>query len=209
MTPNKLFETALGLSKPWNIEKIDFDANGRRLDIYIDFERGATFEYIDKETGEVEQSTAYDTKNKEWRHLNFFEHECYIHSRTPRIKTANGKVKLINPPWAGLSNGFTLLFEAMAMQFCKHMPINTVAKLFSSNDKKLWKMVMAYTNEAHKELDFSEVTQIGIDETSQCKGHDYVTLFVDMKERDGLFVAKGKDSKTVDDFSKVLLYFLS
>ena len=26
MTPNKLFETALGLSKPWNIEKINFDA---------------------------------------------------------------------------------------------------------------------------------------------------------------------------------------
>ena len=204
MTPNKLFEKALGLSKPWNIEKIDFDAEVKRLDIYIDFERGATFEYIDKETGEVEKCNAYDTKSKEWRHLNFFEHECYIHSRTPRIKTANGKVKLISPPWAGVSNGFTLLFESMAMQFCKHMPINTVAKLLSTNDKKLWKMVMAYTNQAHKKLDFSEITQIGIDETSQCKGHDYITLFVDMKERNGLFVAKGKDSKTVDDFSKVL-----
>ena len=92
MTPNKLFETALGLSKPWNIEKIEFDADIRRLGIYIDFERGATFEYIDKETGEVEQCSAYDTKNKEWRHLIFFEHEYYIHSRTPQIKTAKAVI---------------------------------------------------------------------------------------------------------------------
>ncbi len=49
------------------------------------------------------------------------------------------------------------------------------------------------------------IKKIDFGETSQCKGHDYITLFVDMKERNGLFVAKGKDSKTIDDFSKVLV----
>jgi transposase len=63
-------------------------------------------------------------------------------------------------------------------------------------------MVMTYTKQAHKKLDFSEITQIGIDETSQCKGHDYISIFVDMDIRKTMFVAKGKDSNTVKEFSK-------
>ncbi len=39
MTTNKLFEKALGLSKPWNIEKIDFDAEAKRLDIFLDIQK--------------------------------------------------------------------------------------------------------------------------------------------------------------------------
>ena len=41
---------------------------------------------------------------------DFFEHECHLHARVPRVKLPNGKTKLIKTPWEGLSNGFTLLF---------------------------------------------------------------------------------------------------
>ena len=202
MTPNKIFEKALGLSKPWYIEKIDFDEKKRTLDIQINFKRGAIFEHIDKTTGEVEQCKGYDTKDKVWQHLNFFEHKCFLHCRTPRIKTANGKVVLIKPPWAGVSNGFTLLFEAIAMQYCINMPVKTAAKLLGTYDQKLWQMMKAYTEEARKDADFSDVTEVGMDETSQCKGHDYISTFVDMDSRKTMFVAKGKDSNTVKEFSK-------
>jgi hypothetical protein len=30
--------------------------------------------------------TAYDTKAKTYRHMNFFEHECHLHVRVPRIE---------------------------------------------------------------------------------------------------------------------------
>ncbi len=201
MRPNELFEKALGLCKPWYIEKIDFDEEKRKLDVQINFERGAVFEHIDEETGEVEQCKGYDTKEKEWRHLNFFEHECYLHCRTPRIKTSKGKVILVKPPWSGVSNGFTLLFEAIAMQFCINMPVKTVAKLLNTYDKKLWQMIKAYIEEARTEIDFSEVSEVGMDETSQCKNHDYVSIFVNMKDRKTMFVAKGKDSETVKEFA--------
>jgi len=58
----------------------------------------------------------HDTVTKEWRHLNFFEHECYLKARVPRIKNNDGKVRLISPPWSGVASGFTLLFEAFLMQ---------------------------------------------------------------------------------------------
>ena len=48
--------------------------------------------------------SAYDTKMKKYRHMNFFEHECHLHVRTPRIKRDDSKVRLILPPWAGQLN---------------------------------------------------------------------------------------------------------
>ena len=45
----------------------------------------------------------------------FFEHECHLHVRVPRIKRDDGKVKMILPPFAGELNGFTLLNGSVAL----------------------------------------------------------------------------------------------
>jgi len=39
MDKHTLFETALSISKPWYIKKIEFDSEKKVIDIYIDFER--------------------------------------------------------------------------------------------------------------------------------------------------------------------------
>jgi transposase len=38
-----LFQQALGLASPWRVVECSFDAGERRLELRIDFERGATF----------------------------------------------------------------------------------------------------------------------------------------------------------------------
>ncbi len=43
MEPKQLFGMALGLSEPWYIESLAFSQEQKRLDIHIDFRRGATF----------------------------------------------------------------------------------------------------------------------------------------------------------------------
>jgi hypothetical protein len=39
-----------------------------------------------------------------------------------------------------------------------------------------------------------------MDETSRRIGHDYITLFVDLLKRQTIFIAEGKDDKTVNAF---------
>jgi len=192
----KLFESALSISSPWFIEEMSFSETDRRLDIHINFTRGTHFPL----DGSSETFPVHDTVEKSWRHLNFFEHECYLHCRVPRVKTDTGSVKMISPPWAGKSNGFTQLFEALALQLCTHMPIATVARMIQVNDKKLWSMLERYVDATRILEDFSSTTAIGIDETSRVKGHQYITLFVDLDQRKTLYVTKGKDSSTVDSF---------
>lgn len=200
----ELFQLALNINTPWFISDIKFNLESKRLDVYIDFKKGSTFEYNDLENnGEIISNLkAYDTKEKSWRHLNFFEHECYLNARVPRVKLPNGKTKLIKTPWEGLSNGFTLLFEALLLQLSQAMPINKVAQITNISDDKLWNMLDKYISNIREYENFKDVDAIGVDETSRAKGHEYITLFVDLLKRRTIFITEGKDNTTVKRFKE-------
>ena len=75
MFADQIFEAALGITSPWFVNEIRFNEMEKRLDIFIDFKRENTFPFE-----EAEEYKVYDTFEKTWRHLNFFEHECYLHN---------------------------------------------------------------------------------------------------------------------------------
>ena len=55
-----------------------------------------------------------------------------------------------------------------------------------------------------KGLDLSNVTAVCIDETSEKKGHKYITVFADPNSRRVIYVCKGKDADTVGSFGEPL-----
>ena len=200
MLTKQLFELALHIQDPWYIIDIQFDSEKKRLDIHIDFHKGSLFHYESPEENINGDFKAYDTQLKQWRHLNFFEHECYLHARVPRIKTDTGKIRLINPPWSGLGNGFTLLFEALILQLATHMPVHTVGKIISESEYKIWALLEKYVEKTLASNDYSDIKIVGMDETSKRKGHDYITLFVDLQKKQTVFIAEGNSQKTVKAF---------
>jgi transposase len=178
---------------------VAFDAGQRRLAIHLAFNRGSRFE-VDGVSCSV-----HDTVAKTWRHLNFFQHECYLHARVPRVNTEAGRTIMVMPPWAGKLNGFTLLFEALLIQLCKHMPVNQVAAMVNTDPRKLWRMLDVYVGAARFSEDYSEVHAVGMDETSIARGHHYITLFVDLLKRRTIHVAEGKGADTVKAFVEDLV----
>jgi transposase len=202
MDMKEIFGKALGIDKPWFVADVNFDLVAKRLDIRLDFIKGSTFPFV--QDGAIGEYKAYDTIEKEWRHLNFFEHECYLKARVPRIKTPDDKIHLVLPEWSGLQNGFTLLFEALILQLCKNMPVHNVSQLVKMSDHKIWSILDKYTEKTRELSDYSKVTVIGMDETSIAKGHDYISLFVDLTEKKTIFVAEGKDNATVRAFKEDL-----
>jgi len=200
MLTHQLFEQALHIQNPWFIKDVQFDAKNKRIDIHIDFYKGSVFHYESKQNNINGDFKAYDTQFKKWRHLNFFEYECHLHARMPRIKIDEKRIRLIKAPWSGLSNGFTLLFEALVLELASNMPVNTVSKIINESNDKIWAMLERYTTKALVNNDYSQLSVVGMDETSKRKGHDYITLFVDLLKKRTIFIAKGKDHKTVKSF---------
>ncbi|MES0447356.1 MAG: ISL3 family transposase [Desulfobacterales bacterium] len=191
-----LFSKALRLESPWEIQKIEFSEEEGIIRILVDFPRGS--EFCCPVCGKPVK--AYDTQTKKFRHLNFFQYECYFVVRIPRIKCTDDGVKQVEVPWAREGADFTYLFESFAMTLVREMPVNRVSKILKVDDNKLWRMMHYYTEAAREEENYSEVTSIGIDETSRARGHDYVTLFVDLSKRRTVFVEKGKGAATISAF---------
>ncbi len=196
MNSTQLFNLALGLNKPWYIERIELKevkTGKHTLNIHINFNKGAKFP---DHTGK--ECPVYDTKRKTWRHLDFFQHECYLHARVPRIETSQSKIQLIDVPWARTNCGFTLLFEAFTMSLIENeMPINKVSNIIRVNPNRIWNVFKYWIKLAFKNDDQTNIRMIGIDETSKTKGHNYVTLAADLDAKRVVFVCEGKDEATI------------
>ncbi len=201
MMNEKLFETALGIAEPWHVVSVDLDATAKTLTIGIDFAPGSRFAVA----GESGVHPVHDTVSKRYRHLNFFQHECYLEVRVPRVKLPSGAVRQVEPDWAGKLSGFTLLFEALVLMLAREMPFAAVARLTGESWHRVAAICQRYVDLALAQADFSGVTRLAIDETSRARGHDYVTLAADAERRAVLFVTEGRDAGTIKRLADDLL----
>ena len=108
----EIFSMALGLSSPWSVQTVEFqEIEGQKeLHITLSFEKG--FKFTGKDGNLY---SAYDSVERTWQHLHFFQHKCFLHAKVPRVKEEDGSVTTQNVSWARKGSGFTLLFEAFSM----------------------------------------------------------------------------------------------
>lgn len=198
MRDTNLLQLALALAPPWSVTRSEFDPEAHRLDIHIDFPAGSRFPCPDCGAADC---PAYDTEQMTWRHLNFFQHQAWLHARVPRVRCTKCGVRRLGVPWARPGSGFTLLFEALLMAMVPAMPVNAVAKLVGEHDTRLWRVLHHYVEQARAKADASDVTRVAIDETAARRGHDYITLFVDIDQARVVFATEGKDAETVAAFA--------
>jgi len=199
----QLFRMALGLAEPWVVSKIEFSEEQHQLDLWLDFPVGSQFPcpQCGSDRG------VYDSTERTWRHLNFFQHKTFLHARQPRIDCLDHGVKTVAVPWARPGAGFTLLMEAFILVLVQGgMTAAQAARLVDEHDTRLWRVLQHYVEEARAREDFSEVTTIGVDETSRSKGHHYITVFMDLEadRRRVVFATEGKDADTVKRFRQDL-----
>ena len=143
------------------------------------------------------QHPVHDTVAKRYRHLNFFQHECFLEVRIPRVKLPDGSVRQVDPPWAGKLSGFTLLFEALVLLLCQQMTFAAAARLVGVSRHRVAALCERYVELALAQTDLSAVRELAIDETSRARGHDYITLAADATERRVIAVAEGRGADSI------------
>jgi transposase len=213
MIETEIFGLALGVKgTPWEVVDVKLDTEAARLDIHLDFPPGTRF----ARRGDGQLCPVYDTSQKTWRHLNFFQYECFVHAWVPRIDGGPVEgVQLVEVPWARPGCGFTLLMEAMVVMMCQTgMTVAEAARMVGENAHRLWRVLFRQVARAHQQIDVQEVRQLTVDETSVRRGHDYVTVVCEpAQKRRGrrqakptrvLFVAEGRDADTLGQTKEFL-----
>lgn len=204
MNSEDIFRLALNIVDPWFIKGIQLEKSSEKLfgklTIEIDFKRGGTFLFSDGK-----EYKAYDTEVRTWKHLNFFEHECFLTARVPRIMDSENKAKTVTVPWARAGSGFTLLYEAFAMLLIEQeMPVSKVSQTLRETSPRIWRIFNHWISKAVSKDDVSRVRQVGIDETSSRKGHNYVTVGIDIETRRVIHAGEGKDANSVTEMKQSL-----
>ena len=200
-----IFTLGLGLTPPWRVvdQRLETAQQPHELRLAISAEPGALFPC--PTCGRA--AKAHDWKEDNWRHLNFFQHHCYITARVPRVDCPEHGVLRIHVPWARPGSGFTLLFEQVALLLVREMPVAPAARIIGITDKRLWRIVEFYVGRAVERLDLRKVKAIGLDETAAKRGQVYVTVFInlDAAEKPVLFVTPGKGKDCVAAFRAFML----
>jgi transposase len=78
------------------------------------------------------------------------------------------------------------------MALATEMPISSIAEMVGVHDTRIWRIIEHYVKKDVVDLDLSQVTNVGVDEPWSKRGHNYLTLFVDMDTSKVIFVTKGK-----------------
>ncbi len=194
----------LGVTPPWKLvgQRLDTDKQPNELHLEVAADRGSRFPCPD--CGRA--CKAHDFAEFSWRHLNFFQHHCYITAKVPRTDCRDHGVKRIQVPWAREGSRFTLLFEQAAVILVREMPVLAAARIIGITDQRLWRIIEHYVGQAVARLDLGRLKAVGLDETASKRGHNYVTVFIDLdrKQKPVVFVTPGKGKETVTAFKTFL-----
>jgi len=182
---------ALGLQSPWFVKNIELKEglnSEKELHLTISHEPRVKFEV------EGENCSVYDHVDRTWKHLNFFQHVCYLHAKVPRVKTSNGNVLTVDLPWAQSGSSFTLLFEALVVVLAKSgMSMLAIGNYLNISDKSAFNIVSNLVNHSLATQPLEDCAMLSIDETSCKKGHDYLTVLSDIDEQKVVGIGFGKD----------------
>ena len=166
-----LYESILGLQEPWAVEHVELSKDGV-VHVYTEHDRDA--ETLCPECGCA--CPRYDTRDKSWRHLDTCQFQTIVHGAVPRAKCPEHGVLQVNVPWAERNSRFTLLFEAMAIQWLKEASINAVSRrlgLSWNATDGIMRRAVARGLSARESVDYQH---IAVDEVSSKKGHKYITI---------------------------------
>ena len=95
MNSETLFSMALGLQPPWQVKEVTFSTDElahSELHLHIDFVSGSRF--LDDANN---LCPVHDTVERQWQHLSFFEHTCYLHCAVPRCNHRACELGVMHP----------------------------------------------------------------------------------------------------------------
>lgn len=197
-TLEEFYGEILGLKEPWTVEKVVRDSKNHEVRVSV-ARSDPSVGYCPSCNKEL---PVHDSKTRQWRHLDSCNHKTIIEADIPRVNCPEHGVHQVNVPWAEKNSRFTLELERQVCLWLHDAPISAVAFMFGLS----WDTVAGIQGRAVKRgLERRRKTtpkDIGIDETSYQKRHEYVTVILDKDNNTVLDVLQDRKADTLDKWFK-------
>jgi transposase len=205
MIPEKVFHQILALGDAWRVTAVDYADKERKVSIRIE-ETPQLWASEECPYCRCRQIGGYDhAPERRWRHLNVCQLESEIVCALPRGQCKGcRKVFTVRASWEGRGPHCTQEFEAFALTLAREMPVSKAGEILGITDHRLWRILFAHVDAAWSDLSWENMIWVGADEMNRRKGHNHLTVFVDLQAKRVLLAVEGKDAGVWESFVKEL-----
>jgi transposase len=187
----------LGVEAPWEVESTERDGAAREVHVRIIYSGDSPVCPLC-----AKASPIHDHVTRKWRHLDSCNHKTIIEADVPRTRCDTHGVLQVQIPWAEKNSRFTAELERQVCMWLKEASITAVSEMFDLS----WDVIAGIQDRAVRRgmatRKASTPKNIGIDETSFQKRHEYVTVIVDKDKGVVLDVLQDRKSATLDEWFK-------
>ena len=191
----EFYSQILGFEWPWEVEEIIRDPCNSRSACHrshMQREKKAPARNVGK------RATVHDRKTRKWRHLDSCNHKTIIESNIPRVNCPEHGVLQIKVPWAEKNSRFTAELERHVLPLAE-----------DGSDQRSRQYVRPELGRGRRAFRIGRYVvgwrsgkgasprNIGVDETSFQKRHEYVTVILDKDSNTVLDVLQDRKAETL------------
>lgn len=134
------------------------------------------------------------------RDLDVSKHQVFLWLPRYRVRCPRCGVRRVESRIVRHGARCTRRFERKLFLLTAYMPVKAVAE----QERVDWRTVkdaeIRYILGLLRKRDLDDITELGIDEVSEKKGHRYLTLVTDLKKRRVIWVGRGNDGAVIRAF---------
>ena len=127
-----------------------------------------------------------------------------IHCDVPRVRCPEHGVRQVCVPWAEPGSGFTMLFEALVIDWLRAASISDVARLMRLGWGQIDLIRSRAVERGLRRREELTTKHLAVDEIARRRGHNYMTVISDQQTGAVLEVADGRETESFAGFLRGL-----
>jgi transposase len=197
MQDTKLFETILGLQSPWHLDRVELNAETKRVDLW------AVHDETRWPCPECQQLLpGFDhADERTWRHLDTCQFQTHLHARIPRVQCPTHGVKQVRVPWAEPRARFTMLMERLVIDVIRQCStLMGACRLLHITWDEAWQVLRRAVARGQARKPARAMRYVGVDEKAFRKHQRYHTVVCDLERSTVEYVAEGRGEASLAPF---------
>ncbi|MBT8419903.1 MAG: ISL3 family transposase [Gammaproteobacteria bacterium] len=188
MRAKKLYARILGIDGGWQVADVELIPSIGEVQVFVEQEPG------------IKQkcpicgilSSGYDKRRRRWRHLDTCQYKTILVADVPRVQCKEHGVVMVKVPWAEPGSRFSVLFEALVINWLKEASTQAVSRQLELSWNAIDGIMQRAVKRGMARRASLDPKHIGVDETAFRKRHDYVTVVSDQDTGHVLHVAEDR-----------------